>query len=63
MEVAPCQMNMLTIVKKPYRSMHRKIPNQNNRAQTHVSEGMSVTRFIHRLGGEQNPARLDDTGV
>ena len=22
---------------------------------------MSVTRFIHRLGGEQNPARLDDT--
>ena len=43
--------------------MPRKIPNQNYHAQTHVSEGMSVTRFIHRLGGEQNPARLDDTGV
>ena len=43
--------------------MTQKIPNQNYRAQTHVSEGMSVTRFIHRLGGEQNPARLFDTGV
>ena len=56
-------MNVLTIVKKHYRSMPREIPNQNYRTQTHVSEGMSVTRFIHRLGGEQNPARLDDTGV
>ena len=43
--------------------MPREIPNQNYRTQTHVSGGMSVTRFIHRLGGEQNPARLDDTGV
>ena len=46
-----------------YRGMLRKIPSQNYCVKTHVSEGMSVTRFIHRLGGEQNPARLDDTGV
>ena len=56
-------MEKLTIDNKPYRSIPRKIPNQNYRVQTHVSEGRSVTRFIHRLGGEQNPARLDDMGV
>ena len=56
-------MKKFTIDNKHYRSITQKIPNQNYRAQTHVSEGMSVTRFIHRLGGEQNPARLDDTGV
>ena len=56
-------MKKLRIDMGHYRGMLRKIPSQNYCVKTHVSEGMSVTRFIHRLGGEQNPARLDDTGV
>ena len=56
-------MKKLTIDNKHYRGITQKIPNKSYRVQTHVSGGMSVTRFIHRLGGEQNPARLDDTGV